>query len=69
MNTVKCMNSLSILLYLMFYANMPLYLSLTIYCTLRVQNKFIAILVVTSFNAKLYWSLNIFKSIPVLSNI
>ena len=24
MNTVKCMNSLSILLYLMFYANMPL---------------------------------------------
>ena len=31
------------------YANMPLYLSLTIYCTLRVQNQFIAVLGVAIF--------------------
>ena len=69
MNTLKCMNSLSILLYLMFYAKMPLYSSLTINCILRVQNQFIAVLVVISFNAKLYWSLNIFKNVHVLGNI
>ena len=68
MNTVKCVNSLSIYLYLMLYANMPLNLSLTIYCTLRLQNQFIAVLVVTSFNAKLYWPLNIFKNISKRHN-
>ena len=41
------------LLYFTFYANMPLYPSLTIYCTRRVQNRFIAVLVATSFNAKI----------------
>ena len=41
------------LLYFTFYANMPLYPSLKIYCTRRVQNRFIAVLVVTSFNAKI----------------
>ena len=40
------------LLYFTFYANMPLYPSLTIYCTRRVQNRFIAVLVATSFNEK-----------------
>ena len=39
--------------YFTFYANMPLYPSLTIYCTRRVQNRFIAVLVATSFNAKI----------------
>ena len=39
--------------YFTFYANMPLYPSLTIYCTRRVQNQFIAVLVATSFNAKI----------------
>ena len=39
--------------YFTFYANMPLYPSLTIYCTRRVQNGFIAVLVATSFNAKI----------------
>ena len=69
MKTVKCMHSLSILHYLRFYAKMPLYSSLTIYSTLRVQIQSIDVLVVASFNAKLYWSLNIFKNIHVLGNI
>ena len=39
--------------YFTFYANMPLYPSSTIYCTRRVQNRFNAVLVATSFNAKI----------------
>ena len=59
MNTVKCINSLSIVLCkhaILLVVDNLLY-------------SFIAVLVVTSFNAKLYWSLNIFKNIHVLGNI
>ena len=67
-NTVKCTYSMSKLSYFTFYANMPLYSSLTIYCTRRVQNQFIAVLVVISINAKLYcrWILHT-KKLPYSS--
>ena len=50
---------------------MPLYSSLTIYCTRRVQNRFIAVLVATSFNAKIVLVTEFYAQIScsILANV